>query len=150
MRQAESIPELTRSAKEKLAAGEISAASALLSRQLTETPQDRETRYYYCVCLRYLKKLDAAKIALENLNVDFPRYARGHQEMGYTLMALNQTQHAISAFRTAVTLNDALLGSWRALAELTNPEAYPVIQQEAAQQIEESVVEVEEEQKPKT
>ncbi|MGB1342089.1 MAG: tetratricopeptide repeat-containing sulfotransferase family protein [Pseudomonadales bacterium] len=136
MRQAESIPELTRSAKEKLAAGEISAASALLSRQLTETPQDRETRYYYCVCLRYLKKLDAAKIALENLNVDFPRYARGHQEMGYTLMALNQTQHAISAFRTAVTLNDALLGSWRALAELTNPEAYPVIQQEAAQQIE--------------
>ncbi len=136
MRQAESIPELTRSAKEKLAAGEISAASALLSRQLTETPQDRETRYYYCVCLRYLKKLDAAKIALENLNVDFPRYARGHQEMGYTLMALNQTQHAISAFRTAVTLNDALLGSWRALAELTNQEAYPVIQQEAAQQIE--------------
>lgn len=136
MRQAESIPELTRSAKEKLAAGEISAASALLSRQLTETPQDRETRYYYCVCLRYLKKLDAAKIALENLNVDFPRYARGHQEMGYTLTALNQTQHAISAFRTAVTLNDALLGSWRALAELTNPEAYPVIQQEAAQQIE--------------
>ncbi|MGB1536933.1 MAG: tetratricopeptide repeat-containing sulfotransferase family protein [Pseudomonadales bacterium] len=136
MRQAESIPELTRSAKEKLAAGEISAASALLSRQLTETPQDRETRYYYCVCLRYLKKLDAAKIALENLNVDFPRYARGHQEMGYTLTALNQTQHAISAFRTAVTLNDALLGSWRALAELTNQEAYPVIQQEAAQQIE--------------
>ena len=136
MRQAEPIPESTRSAKEKLAAGDISAASALLSQQLIETPGDRETRYYYCVCLRYLKKLDSAKSALDALIEDFPRYARGHQEMGYTLKSLDQTQQAISAFRAAVTLNDALIGSWKALNELTNPQDHPLIQIESAQQIE--------------
>ena len=117
MRQTDVIPEATQTAKKQLAAGDISGAERLLFQQLQLTPHDRETHYYYCVCLRYLTRLSDARDELETLLGRFPRFARGYQEIGYTFKALNDQDKALSSFRTAVTLNDALLGSWRALIE---------------------------------
>jgi tetratricopeptide (TPR) repeat protein len=134
MRQTDAIPEATQTAKKQLAAGDISGAEQLLSQQRQITPQDRETHYYYCVCLRYLNRLPDARGELETLLSRFPRFARGYQEMGYTLKALSDQPKALSSFRTAVTLNDALLGSWRALIELTSTTSKPAIYDEAVTQ----------------
>ena len=134
MRQTDAIPEATQTAKKQLAAGDISGAEQLLSQQRQITPQDRETHYYYCVCLRYLNRLPDARGELESLLSRFPRFARGYQEMGYTLKALSDQPKALSSFRTAVTLNDALLGSWRALIELTSTTSKPAIYDEAVTQ----------------
>ena len=134
MRQNDVIPEATQTAKKQLAAGDISGAERLLSQQLQRTPQDRETHYYYCVCLRYLTRLSDAQGELETLLSRFPRFARGYQELGYTFKALNDQDKALSSFRTAVTLNDALLGSWRALVELTSVTYRPTIYEEAVTQ----------------
>ena len=134
MRQTDAIPEATQIAKKQLAAGDISGAEQLLSKQLKTTPQDRETHYYYCVCLRYLNRLPDAKGELEALLSRFPRFARGHQEMGYTLKALNDPSKAVAAFRAAVTLNDALVGSWRALTELTDSASNVVMHEETLTQ----------------
>ena len=65
MRQTDAIPEATQTAKKQLAAGDISGAEQLLSQQRQITPQDRETHYYYCVCLRYLNRLPDAQGELE-------------------------------------------------------------------------------------
>ena len=108
MRQTDVIPEATQTAKKQLAAGDISGAERLLFQQLQLTPNDRETHYYYCVCLRYLARLSDAQGELETLLTRFPRFARGYQEIGYTFKALNEPDKALSSFRTAVTLNDAL------------------------------------------
>ena len=89
MRQTDAIPEATQTAKKQLAAGDISGAERLLFQQLQLTPQDRETHYYYCVCLRYLARLSDAQGELETLLTRFPRFARGYQEIGYTFKALN-------------------------------------------------------------
>ena len=134
MRQTDAIPEATQTAKKQLAAGDISGAERLLFQQLQLTPQDRETHYYYCVCLRYLARLSDAQGELETLLTRFPRFARGYQEIGYTFKALNEPDKALSSFRTAVTLNDALLGSWRALIEMTSTTYHPVIYDEAQTQ----------------
>ena len=71
MRQTDAIPEATQTAKKQLAAGDISGAEQLLSQQLKTTPQDRETHYYYCVCLRYLNRLPDAKGELEALLITY-------------------------------------------------------------------------------
>ena len=134
MRQNDVIPEATQTAKKQLAAGDISGAERLLSQQLQRTPLDRETHYYYCVCLRYLTRLSDAQGELETLLSRFPRFARGYQELGYTFKALNDQDKALSSFRTAVTLNDALLGSWRALVALTSVTYRPTIYEEAVTQ----------------
>ena len=116
----ETIPEATQLAKQLLAKGDVAGAASKLREQITITPDDRETGYYLVVCHRYEGNLDQALTAVNLLLTAYPRFARGYQELGYIQKARRNEPAALGAFRSAVTLNDALIGSWRALIELAD------------------------------
>ena len=131
----EPIPEATQLAKKMLASGDIKSAAAKLSEQLAITPDDRETHYYLCVCSRYQGDFEPALTEVQQFIERFPRFARGYQELGYTQKALANPAAAIKAFRTAVTLNDALVASWRSLLELATPADHPELLEQARTQL---------------
>lgn len=131
----EPIPEATQLAKKMLASGDIKSAAAKLSEQLAITPDDRETHYYLCVCSRYQGDFEPALTEVQQFIERFPRFARGYQELGYTQKALANPAAAIKAFHTAVTLNDALVASWRSLLELATPADHPELLEQARTQL---------------
>ena len=129
------IPEATQLAKKTLADGDVAGAAKQLATQLALTPEDRETQYYLAVCYRYLGDFEQALTHIRTMLETFPRFARGYQELGYTQKALGNSGAAMKAFRAAVTLNDALVGSWRGIIELIQPTDAPQLLKEAETQL---------------
>lgn len=108
-------------ARELIQAARFSDAERLLATALAEDPpaqEAREARYAMAVARRYGGDLQGALDALGNL-IDFdPEYGRAFQEMGHTLLALNQPADAAGAFARAVDLNPGLIAAWKALVSL--------------------------------
>ena len=74
--------------------------------------------YTLAVAERYQKKPHEALETLEKLLSLNPGYGRGHQEKGYTLLALKQADKARLAFEYAVRFNPSLQASWKELTQL--------------------------------
>ena len=101
-------------------AGRMQAGAAAAERLLSEGKAPPEALYCLAVCRRYLRQGEAALAALDQLAERAPEFARGWQERGHLLRAMRQPAPAMSAYRRAVALNDALPASWQALAELAH------------------------------
>ena len=102
--------------------GQFNDAVRQLETLLAKSPDLRDPLYYMAVCQRKLKQFTPALDSLERLLQTFPEYDRAFQERGYVYLAQARPLKSIEAFERAVTINPALLGSWRALAnEPLNP-----------------------------
>ena len=99
-------------------AGRMQAGAQAAERLIAEGKALPEALYCLAVCRRYLGQGEAALAALDELAERAPAFARGWQERGHLLRALQQPAPALAAYRRAVTHNDALPASWQALAEL--------------------------------
>lgn len=97
---------------------QFSSALETLATLLTETPDEPEAYYMKAVCLRYTKQHLPALDALTQLKAIQPEHGRAHQEEGYNLRALGNTDKALKAFERACFYNPALEASYRAKIEL--------------------------------
>ena len=104
-----------REAKLALSAGQLDAALAHFESILEEEPEQREALYYLAVCYRQQQDHDRALETLSTLMSAHPDYGRSYQEQGYNFVALKDGVAATTAFEKAVSLNPALLESWRTL-----------------------------------
>ena len=78
----------------------------------------KDALYITAVCQRYLSRFAESQATLHKLERAFPDYARGWQEQGHVMLALNRYDEAQKAYRKAVLLNPALLASWQRLESL--------------------------------
>jgi tetratricopeptide (TPR) repeat protein len=85
---------------------------------LADRPENRDLLYIEAVCHRYCGRPAQALQTLARFEHSHPRFGRLHQERGHCYRALGQIEPAVEAYRRAVSLNEALLASWKALAEL--------------------------------
>lgn len=99
-------------------AGRMQAGAEAAERLLAEGNAPPEAFYCLAVCRRYLGHGGAALAALDQLAARAPDFARGWQERGHLLRTMRQPAPAMSAYRRAVAINDALPASWQGLAEL--------------------------------
>ena len=99
-------------------AGRMHSGAQAAERLIAEGKAPPEAVYCLAVCRRYLGQGEAALAALDELAERAPAFARGWQERGHLLRAMQQPAPALAAYRRAVTHNDALPASWQALAEL--------------------------------
>ena len=105
-------------AKLCLQKGQHSEALTLLEQLLTTQPKHKEGLYYKAVIQRQQKGLSEAQKTIARLLTHHPEYARAYQEQGHVLMEQQQSSQALQAYKQAVTLNPALVSSWRALVNL--------------------------------
>ena len=80
-------------------------------------PGHIEGIYCLAVCQRKQKNYSQAMENLDQILLKIPDHGRAHQEQGYIHKALGDTSKAITALEKAVSLNPALFGSWRVLAD---------------------------------
>ena len=122
-------------AQKALAQSNPAIAAKLLSDILKLDACHRDANYYLAVIHRQAGEPEQALTHLsEILRID-PRDATANQEKGFSEMAINQPSEALASFRRAVTLNDALLPSWKALAALGTQLDQPRIRSEAEEQV---------------
>jgi len=105
-------------AKALLQAGRLEDAAASAGSVLETDPDNVEALYILAVCQRYLKRLDDARETLNRLKTVSPSYGRAYQEEGHAKRLQADFDGAIAAYEQAVSLNPALIASWKALAEL--------------------------------
>jgi tetratricopeptide (TPR) repeat protein len=96
--------------------GDLSEASENINNMLAQNPGHIEGIYCLAVCQRKQLNYTQAMDSLDQVLVKIPEHGRAHQEQGFIHKALGQTSKAILAFEKAVSLNPALFGSWRVLA----------------------------------
>ena len=119
----------TTAVQKMLQSGQSGQAAAVIEAWHTANPPVVESLYLLAVARRYAGQPDAALTTLKQLNQLDPRFGRGHQEAGHTYLALRKTQQALDAFQRAVSLNDSLIASWRAIVSLcSKPEQAPLRQ----------------------
>lgn len=97
--------------------GHLNEASETLDKMLLKNPGHVEGIYCLAVCQRKQKKYSQAMENLDQILVKVPDHGRAHQEQGYIHKALGNISQALTALEKAVSLNPALFGSWRALAD---------------------------------
>lgn len=102
-------------AKRQLQAGDLKLANNTLLAILNQEKEHREALYYLAVCQRQQGANEGALASLETLVAIHPDYGRAFQERAYNLIALKRTDEATECFERAVSLNPALLASWKAL-----------------------------------
>ena len=107
-----------RRGRELMEKRQFAAALTLAQTLLAEVPENRDVLYLIAACERYLGRIGEALRVLERLEGLHPQFARLFQERGHCYRALGDTAAAISAYRRAVALNEALPASWRALEAL--------------------------------
>ena len=112
-------------------AGGFDRATSTLNALLADEPRHVEALYCLAVCQRKLDDIKAADASLDILMGAAPRYGHAHQERGFLRLDEGRTEEAIAAFNSAVTLNPALHGSWRALASLPGHPRHSEAQQQA-------------------
>ncbi|MYD43664.1 MAG: tetratricopeptide repeat protein [Gammaproteobacteria bacterium] len=86
-------------------------------------PKHPDLLYCVVVAQRLLGDFAAALQSVVTLLGLVSGYGRAHQEHGYILLALNQSEAANQAFRQAVELNPGLLASWQQLRQATSDDA---------------------------
>ncbi len=105
-------------AKILLQKGRLDDAVKSFKHLLNGDQNNREALYYLAVCHRKNNHNDKAFATLEQLESLHPRYGRAFQEKAHNYLSINQPAEALTAFEQAVSLNPALLASWKALASL--------------------------------
>ena len=108
--------EIIKKSQQLIQKGQLSQAAENLNNMLTEHPGHIEGVYCLAVCQRKQQKYNESMANLNQVLVKVPEHARAYQEQGYIYKALGETSKAIAVFDKAVTLNPALFGSWRVLA----------------------------------
>ena len=84
----------------------------------TQAPARREVLLYVAIAQRFLGQVADALNTLATLEHHHPGFSRLYEERGHCFVALKRAPQAIEAFRHAVTINNALPGSWNALEGL--------------------------------
>ena len=123
------------SAKRLLNQGQFAASSAKLLGILEHFPEDQEAQYVLAVCYRYARKTRDASATLDQLLRLNPKYAWGYQERGH-LYRVNKPAEAILAYEHAVSLNPALLATWKNLSALYKSEGQSDRSQSCDRQVE--------------
>jgi len=78
----------------------------------------RDFLYQTAVRQRAAGSFGAALVTLDRLREGYPDFSRLHEEIGLCCLALGDIPGAIEAFERGVTINPALLSSWRELERL--------------------------------
>jgi len=112
------IQRAVNNAMEYAKAGQFQTALDVIEEQGEEANNDIEAVYVSAVCLRKLKRHQEALSKLELVLDKDTNYVRAHQELGHTYKADGAPKLAIKAYEQAVKMDNALVASWRALAEL--------------------------------
>lgn len=102
-------------AKRNLQSGNIAVAVSGLQSILSEDPSHKDALYYLAVSQRHIGDSATALDVLKTLFAAHPDYGRAYQEEAYNYIALKMNDRALSAFERAVSLNPALIASWKAL-----------------------------------
>jgi tetratricopeptide (TPR) repeat protein len=97
---------------------EFARALADAGSLLAEVPENRDLLYLVAVSERYLGRLSEALETLQRFERLHPDFGRLFQERGHCYLALGNPAAALESFRRAVSLNPALIASWKALAAL--------------------------------
>ena len=109
---------IIKQAKKLIGQGQFENAKQVLAPLLDSAQEDIEALYCMAVCERKLSRHSDALQTLEQLHQLNRQHSPGYQERGYNYQTLGQIPAAIQAFETAVELNPALHGSWRALLNI--------------------------------
>ncbi len=130
---------LAERAKSLIQKADFAAADQLIREELDSVglSQDyAEPLYMLAVAQRYQQKFDDALSTLDQLLSLDPQNARARQEQGHTLLTQNRVDEARLAYKNAVSLNPALLASWKALTNLYEIAGLPKQSQAAIEQVE--------------
>jgi len=100
--------------------GGVAEARKAVIEVLETEPDQTEALYVLAVCQRLQKDFESALATLAKLQDLQPAYGRARQEQGHVYRTSGQTNAAIQAYRHAVALNNSLIASWRAIAELSD------------------------------
>ena len=110
--------EIIDKATELAKSNQFKQALVAIGKIANEIAQNAEALYVRGVCYRNLQKFDeAVKDFQQVLELDAD-FARAHQEMGYVFLSLNRPEPAVNAFERAVSIDAALIGSWRMLSAI--------------------------------
>ena len=116
--------------------GEVAAAIRQARTLAAAHPDDAEPQIALALCHRRAGDIGAAMNALERAVQTDPGHGRAWQDLGTTYSQMGRKADAARAFGRAVDTNDALLPSWKALAEYErsagNAQAAQLAEQEAA------------------
>ena len=107
--------QLLQQAKRLLQQNRLDAAIENLQQLLQNQPKHRDALYYLAVCYRKQHDHTQAHQLLERLQNADPSYGRAYQELGHNYLAQNDAARAGEVYEKAVSLNSALISSWRAL-----------------------------------
>jgi tetratricopeptide (TPR) repeat protein len=113
-----SLQEANERGKMLLQKGRFTEAEDTVRRVLSEDPGNNDAMYLLAVCQRYRNDLSGALDTLESLKKSRPAYGRAFQEEGHVHVAAGKSSAAVEAYRHAISLNNSLIASWRALATL--------------------------------
>lgn len=101
-----------------LAGGEPQRAESLLGELLRQQPENTDARYALAVAQRHQHRWAAALATLAAILEQRPNFGRGHQEIGYNLIAKRDYAGARDAFECAVAADHSLVNSWKCLLKL--------------------------------
>ena len=98
----------------------LQPAEALAAAEALEVraPQHRDVLYLIAANQRCLNRIPEALETLRRLEMEHPRFSLLYQERGHCYTSLREVPRAIDAFRQGVSLNPALVTSWRMLERL--------------------------------
>jgi len=109
---------LLSNARQMMQAGQFARAVDLAGEITAEEPAYRDALYLRAVSARYQREFELCrKLCGQLIKLD-PAYSRAHQELGHCLRDMGRSEEALAAYQSAVTLNPALLASWRMLEKL--------------------------------
>jgi tetratricopeptide (TPR) repeat protein len=107
-----------RQAKKFLQKGRLVEAKEAAERVLSNEVDNVDALYIIAVSNRYLKKHSQALATLKKIKAINLTFSRAYQEEGHVYRALKGVPEAIVSFEQAVSLNPALVSSWKSLHEL--------------------------------
>ena len=105
-------------AKNLLQGGRVADAQRAIQFVLETDPDRVEALYILAVCQRFQKQTEPALSTLEQIKSLQPAYGRAYQEEGHLRLAAGQHSAALQAYRHAVSLNNSLIASWKAIIDL--------------------------------
>ena len=130
------IPDGILEAQQLLGAGQPARAEQVMVEWLRNAPDDLEAQYALAVAQRHQHRWDEALGTLAAVLERKPNFGRGHQEVGYNQIALQQYVKAGAAFERAVANDPSLINSWKCLHKLHhdagNLERVAAVQEEVA------------------
>lgn len=130
------LPEKLDEASALLQDGKIAEALQTTRAVLDIDPDKVEALYLQAVCQRYLNKTSDALATINRLTELQPAYGRAYQEEGHVHLARRDHPAALQSFRQAVSLNNSLIASWKAVATILMADGATELAKEAIQQYE--------------